>query len=132
MGHDEVSSTFRFLAFGACPEDLQTGTLRRKVFLAADFFLDAIQAFIDELDQVPTFETDQMVVMRASEGFLVSRAVFCEPVLGDEPAFLQKVKGVVDGGLGNLGPAGDHAVIKAFRVEMPLTLEDGIEDGDPG
>jgi hypothetical protein len=130
--HDGVPSSFRFLAFGACPEDLQTGTLRREILLAADLFLNAIQAFIDELDEITAFETDQMMVMRASEGFLISRAVLCEPVLGDESAFLQKVEGVVDGGLGNLCTAGDHAVIEAFCVEMPLALEDGIEDGDPG
>ena len=62
----------RFPAFGARSEDLHAGALGRKVLLCADVFLDFVQAFVDEFDQVSALEADQVVVVGPAEGFFIA------------------------------------------------------------
>jgi hypothetical protein len=72
--------------------------LRREVLIRADFFLEFVEAFVHEFDQVAALKADQVVMVGLAEGLLIAGTMFGEPVFGDEAAFLKKIQGIVDSG----------------------------------
>jgi hypothetical protein len=111
---------------------LQAGALRCEVLVCADFFLEFIEPFVHEFDEITALEADQVVMVGFSEGLLIPGALLCEPVFGDEAAFLKKIEGIVDGSPGNLLSARYQPIVKIFRVEVSLALCDGRKDCQTG
>jgi hypothetical protein len=98
------------------------------MLLGADIVLDPLEPVTDEFYDIAAVKTDEMVVARTSERFLISRRVFGETVFGDQAALLKQVQRVIDRGPGDLDPSGNHAIVEVFGIKVPLAVQDCVQD----
>jgi hypothetical protein len=102
-----------------------------ELFGAADFFLDAIQAFVDELMDIATLEANKVMVVRTSERFFISRRIVVESILGNQATILKEVEGVIDSSARNFLSAGQQPIVESFGIEVTLGFDDCIQDCHP-
>ena len=106
--------------------------MRGEVLVRADFFLELVEPFVHEFDEIAALEADQVVVVWLAECLLIAGAVLGKSVFGDEAAILEEIQSIVHCGPGDFSPAGYQAVVEVICIEVSLALRDGGENRHAG
>ena len=92
-----------------------------------DDFLDGLDLFVPELDDLPGPDVDQVIVVLVGDQ-LEARAAILEVVLGDEPSFLEEVHGSVNGRKRDTGIDRRGAMIELLDVRVVFGCLDDLGD----
>src|SRR5690348_4934648 len=84
-------------------------------------FLELLELVVHELDHVPGFDVDQMVVVSFRRG-LVARSAVAELVPLKDPRFLEQAHGPIDGCDRDIGIDCGSTCVERFHVGMILAL----------
>src|SRR5579872_1788250 len=100
---------------------------QRRLQLARDHFLQSLEAFIFELDDLAASLANEMVVMFVADNF-VARLAIVEVALRNELAFFQQTKGSVDGRIADVRIDLFHFGIQTFGADMLSEAEEDTRD----
>ena len=91
-----------------------------KLAFPAEFILDRLQFWRENLDNCAALHADQVIVVPMTEGMLIVGMLVVFFDLLDKAAFDKERKGSVNGSLGDLNVPAPHAFEESFRVKMAM------------
>jgi len=101
-----------------------------EMIFVRDLFLQTLDLLLFEFDDLPAFETNQMVMMMAG-GFFETRMAVAELPLVGETQLLEELEGAVNGDITDLRIDFLHPLQEFFDREMPTSAEKGLENDIP-
>src|SRR5689334_1640772 len=90
------------LTFGTNAENLERGIRDPEFLFLAALFLNPVELFADEFNDVAALEADEVIVPRPAERLLVAGMIFAEGVFRNQTAVDQEVERIIDGRPGGL------------------------------
>ena len=94
----------------------------------ANIILHLDHAAVIEFDDLAAGCANEMVMVRAVNGFFILRMSLRKPVAGNQAAFMQKIQRLIDGGARNFRAVIFQRDKKIIGVEMIVPFHYGFED----